>query len=116
MKLEKDEKVFYMRISYDEISEANTRTILSVDHVGGYVFITLDNGHYFQIKPFEKEFPIFHTSTGSIHEFLTEDSKEGRRLIKQSIQRELETVLSQLGKLRSQKNDLETVFNNFKID
>ncbi len=116
MKLEKGEKVFFMRVSFDEISEAGTQTIDGVIERDNFVFINLDNDAYFQISPNEKEFPIFQKSEGGMYEFITEDTKEGRKLVEQSLKEELGRVISQIGNLKSQRGDLLTILNNFRID
>ena len=116
MKLEKGEKVFYMRVSFDKISEAGTQTIDSVEQVGNHIFITLDNNTYFQILPDEKEFPIFQVSGGGIYEFMTEDTQEGHKLVEQTLKQELGKVISQIGRLKSQREDLLTVLNNLRFN
>ena len=116
MKLEKGESVFFMKVAYDTISDASTKTIQDVEQVGGYIYITLSNDDYFQIRPFEKDFRIFHNSSGNIHTFMTEDTKDGRKLIKQALKEEIGTIISQIGKLKSRRDDLLTVLDNFRID
>ena len=115
MKLEKGEKVFYIRISLNDISEIGTRTIDGVEKVGNHIYVTLDNDAYFQILPDEKEFNILQMSGGGMYEFMTEDTKDGRKLVEQALKEELGSVISQIGKLKSRRDDLLTVLNNFRI-
>lgn len=113
MKLEKNEKVFYMRTDYGKISESGTRTIQDVEQVNGYIYVTLDNGTYFQIRPIDKDEPFFTNSIAdNICEFMCEDTHNGRKYIKHHLRMQLECVFTQLGKLYNKRDNLQSLIED----
>ena len=117
MKYEEGEKVFYLRIEGDKVAASGQRTILSVEQVGGYIYVTLDDGNYFQLRPIDKKSNrlLVNDTTEGIYEFLSDDTKEGRKLIKHRLNILAEIAVTQVAKYMAVKRNLMSIIEDDKL-
>lgn len=113
MKYEEGEKVFYLRVEGDKVAASGQRTILSVEQVGGYIYVTLDDGNYFQLRPIDKDQPlIVNSPTEGIYEFMCDDTKQGRKHIRHHLRSLAEVAVTQMAKYRTMKENLVSVLED----
>ena len=113
MKYEEGEKVFYLRVEGNKITTSGQRTIQSVEQVGGYIYVTLDDGNYFQLRPIDKDQPLMVNSvTDGIYEFLTDNTKEGKKRIKHHLKSLAEVAVTQMAKYRTMKENLMSIIED----
>ena len=113
MKLEKGEKVFYMKVVDGKIEQNGTRNIQDVEQVGGYIYVTLDDGNYFQLRPIDKDQPLISNSvTEGVYEFMCEDNRDGRKYIKHHLKSLAEIAVTQMAKYRTMKENLVSVLED----
>ena len=116
MKYEEDEKVFYLRVEENKVAASGQRTIQSVEQVGGYIYITLDDGNYFQLRPIDKDQPLMVNSvTDGVYEFLTDNTKEGKKRIKHHLRSLEEVAVTQMAKYRTMKENLMSIIEDDKL-
>ena len=114
MKYEEGEKVFYLRVEGNKIAASGQRTIMSVEQVGGYIYVTLNDGNYFQLRPIDKELKPFlvNSVADGIYEFLTDDTKEGKKRIKYHLRSLAEVAVTQMAKYRTMKENLMSIIDD----
>lgn len=117
MKYEEGEKVFYLRIEGDKVAASGQRTIVSVEQVGGYIYVTLDDGNYFQLRPIDKKSNrlLVNDTTEGVYEFLCDDTKEGRKHIKHRLNILAEVAVTQMAKYRTMKENLMSIIEDDKL-
>jgi hypothetical protein len=113
MKYEEGEKVFYLRVEGNKITTSGQRTIFSVEQVGGYIYVTLDDGNYFQLRPIDKDRPLMVNSvTDGVYEFLADNTKEGKKRIKHHLRSLAEVAVTQMAKYRRMKENLMSIVDD----
>ena len=117
MKLEEGEKVFYLRVEGNKVAASGQRTIFSVEQVGGYIYVTLDDGNYFHLRPIDKKLlPLLVNDVeDGIYEFLTDDTKEGKKRIKHHLRSLAEVAVTQMAKYRTMKENLMSIIDDEPI-
>ena len=117
MKYEEGEKVFYLRVEGNKIAASGQRTIMSVEQVGEYIYVTLNDGNYFQLRPIDKELKPFlvNSVADGIYEFLTDDTKEGKKRIKYHLRSLAEVAVTQMAKYRTMKENLMSIIEDDKL-
>ena len=116
MKYEENEKVFYLRVEGNKITTSGQRTIFSVEQVGGYIYVTLDDGNYFQLRPIDKDRSLMVNSvTDGVYEFLTDNTKEGKKRIKHHLRSLAEVAVTQMAKYRTMKENLMSIIEDDKL-
>ena len=116
MKYEEGEKVFYLKVEGNKITTSGQRTIFSVEQVGGYIYVTLDDGNYFQLRPIDKDQPLMVNSvTDGVYEFLTDNTKEGKKRIKHHLRSLAEVAVTQMAKYRTMKENLMSIIEDDKL-
>ena len=113
MKYEEGEKVFYLRVEENKIVASGQRTIQNVEQVGGYIYVTLDDGNYFQLRPIDKDQPLMvNSTTEGVYEFMCDNTKEGKKRIKYHLKSLAEVAVTQMAKYRTMKENLMSIIND----